>query len=379
MCKYLGVILLTLCFHVTYSQKDSVPSQEINSFFKALKENDIQAVKMFPHSFTNEIDSSGYYPISIAVRKKSAELLEVLLNMGANPNTINQDHSKTTALMQCSNFNALELAKLLIENGADVNIIDKNGDPVIHWTAYLGQVELTKLLLDHNARTDIVSIHSDGVLNVALKEWKSDIVGLLVENGVTHYDLSPEDEKLIELVKHNNTIVIKKLLTSENANTQDASGTPLLVTAAELGLLDMVKVLLSKGANIDGMNPTGHTALNRAVYFKNFEVVDYLLNQGADVNKTDEKYILTPLIAAAIKNNVTAGKELIASGADINIADKINNFSPLIWAVVYGNQDFIKMLLLYKPNLDILTTYGSTVMQMTKNPEILALLQSKNK
>nr|WP_299172059.1 ankyrin repeat domain-containing protein [uncultured Allomuricauda sp.] len=379
MCKYLGVILLTLCFHVTYSQKDSVPSQEINSFFKALKENDIQAVKMFPHSFTNEIDSSGYYPISIAVRKKSAELLKVLLNMGANPNTINQDHSKTTALMQCSNVNVLELAKLLIENGADVNIIDKNGDPVIHWTAYLGQVELTKLLLDHNARTDIISIHSDGVLNVALKEWKSDIVELLVENGVTHYDLSPEDEKLIELVKHNNTIVVKKLLTSENANTQDASGTPLLVTAAELGLLDMVKVLLSKGANIDGMNPTGHTALNRAVYFKNFEVVDYLLNQGADVNKTDERYILTPLIAAAIKNNVTAGKELIASGADINITDKINNFSPLIWAVVYGNRDFVEMLMPYKPDLDILTRYGSTVMQMTKDPEMLALLQLKTK
>ncbi|WP_298793561.1 ankyrin repeat domain-containing protein [uncultured Allomuricauda sp.] len=379
MCKYLGVILLTLCFHVTYSQKDSFPSQEINSFFKALKENDIQAVKMFPHSFTNEIDSSGYYPISIAVRKKSVELLEVLLNMGANPNTINQDHSKTTALMQCSNFNALELAKLLMENGADVNIIDKNGDPVIHWTAYLGQVELTKLLLNHNARTDLISIHSDGVLNVALKEWKSDIVGLLVENGVTHYDLSPEDEKLIELVKHNNTIVVKKLLTSENANTQDASGTPLLVTAAELGLLDMVKVLLSKGANIDGMNPTGHTALNRAVYFKNFEVVDYLLNQGADVNKTDKRYILTPLIAAAIKNNVTAGKELIASGADINITDKINNFSPLIWAVVYGNRDFVEMLMPYKPDLDILTSYGSTVMQMTKDPEMLALLQLKTK
>ncbi|SHG95327.1 ankyrin repeat domain-containing protein [Flagellimonas flava] len=378
MRKHFWVLLMASCCSIGWSQDTRVSPKKIDTFFKALKENDLQTVKKSPTHFKDVKDSAGFYPISIVVRQKHPELLKVLLDKGANPNLANHDNLRTTALMQCSNVNSPEMARLLLEAGADVNSIDKNGDPVIHWSAYYGQTELTKLFLKHGAKTDLASIHAKGVLQVALKEWKSEIVALLLKNGVTTVSLDSEKQTLADAVKLNELNTLSQIVSEQNANSTDASGTPLLVIASEEGHLETVKLLLSKGADINGMNPTGHTALNRAIYFEQLEVVDYLLAHNADVNRTDSRFVLPPLIAAAIKNDTSTGLRLIERGANINVVDKINTFSPLTWAVIYGNAEFIKMLLPFKPRLDIETTYGTTVFEMTQNQEILALLHSKN-
>ncbi|MEM9648785.1 MAG: ankyrin repeat domain-containing protein [Bacteroidota bacterium] len=372
------VLLLASCCSLGWTQNIQTSAENVANFFNALKKNDLDAVKGFPARLTNVKDSTGYYPISIAIRQKQTKLLKALLEMGANPNLINGDLLKTNALMQCSNVNSVAMARLLLEVGADVNSIDKNGDPVIHWSAYYGQTQLTKLFLDHGAKTNLKSIHADGVLQVALKEWKSEIVALLLEHGVTAVALNPKKQKLVEAVKLNQPTVLNQTLSELNANSTDASGTPLLVIASELGTLKVVKLLLSKGADVNAMNPAGHTALNRAIYFGRPEVINYLLAQGADVNRTDSRFVLPPLIAAAIKNDVTTGLRLIKMGANINVTDKINTFSPLIWAIIYDHVEFVEMLSSFKPKLDIITTYGTTATEMTQNPKILELLQPKN-
>ncbi len=370
--------LLVLCCHQLGLAQVDVPKEDVHSFFEAIALGDHEKVLSFPPSYLQKMDTLGYYPLSLAVRHKHPQLLQVLLDRGVNPNQINNDNLKTTALMQCSNVNSPKMAQLLLEAGADVNSIDKNGDPVIHWSAYYGQTELTKLFLKHGAKTDLASIHAKGVLQVALKEWKSEIVALLLKNGVTTVSLDSKKQTLADAVKFNELNTLSQIVSEQNANSTDASGTPLLVIASEQGHLETVKLLLSKGADINSMNPTGHTALNRAIYFEQLEVVDYLLAQNADVNRTDSRFVLPPLIAAAIKNDTSTGQRLIERGANINVVDKINTFSPLTWAVIYGNVEFIEMLLPFKPRLDIETTYGTTVFEMTQNREILALLNSKN-
>lgn len=375
--KNLALSFFLLCLVSGFCQKKSTKQQEyIHQLFNAINEVNLESITILPNAIVNALDSTGLSALSHAVRSKELKLVKLLLEKGANPNLINKDNLRTTALMQCSNVNSPEIAALLIEKGADVNILDKNGDPVIHWAAYFGQEELTQLLLDHNAKTDLSSIHSDGVMQVALKEWKSNIVATLMVNGVSTVLVSASGKKLIDAVKTQKIQFLQNTLTKVSTNTLDASGTPLLVIAAEQGHLDIVKVLLKKGADINIMNPTGHTALNRSIYFEKQEVVDFLLDQGADVNKTDDIFILPPLIAAAIKNNAEIGKKLIEHGAEVDVLDKINKFSPLIWAVIYGHIDFVKMIMDYKPNLNIITTYGTTVNEMTQNKEILNLLKS---
>lgn len=369
--------LLVLCCHQLGLAQVDVPKEDVHSFFEAIASGDHEKVLSFPPSYLQKMNTLGYYPLSLAVRHKHPQVLQVLLDRGANPNQINNDNLKTTALMQCSNVNHADMAQMLIKAGGDVDIVDKNGDPVIHWAAYFGQEELTQLLLDQNAKTNLASIHANGVMEVALKEWKSDIVALLLKNGVVLNHVSPGNQKLVEAVQQNDTSYIEKHINTNNANTIDGAGTPLLVNAAEQGQLEMVKILLHKGAEIDGLNATGHTALTRAIYFEKSEVVKFLWEQGADVNRTDNRFVLTPLIAAAIKNNSVIGRQLLEMGADVNQADRINTFSPLIWAVIYENEEFVAMILEYKPNRDLVTTYGTTAKEMTSNQAILNLLNTK--
>ena len=58
---------------------------------------------------------------------------------------------------------------------------------------------------------------------------------------------------------------------------------PLLVLAAEMGLIEMVKVLLDKGANIDIQNQV-QTALTEAIENEHLEVAKLLIKRGANIN-----------------------------------------------------------------------------------------------
>lgn len=320
----------------------------------------------------NQIDSTGYSLLSKAVQKKNKKLVISLLSKGADPNLKNKNQLQTTPLMEASNFNLIEISKVLIANGADVNIRDKNNDPVIHWSAYYGQVELTQLFLDNGANSNLKSIHSDGVMHVALKEWRENIVDLLLENGVYIHKVTLKDKPTISAVKSGSLEKLKAINSGFNVNAIDGSGTSVLIKAASKGYFNIVKYLIEKGADINTMNPTGHTALNRAIYFKHTKIAQFLIDNSADINKTDNRFKLSPIIAAVKSKNIELGKILLEKGVEINILDGANGMTPIMWAVAFQQKGFVKLLLKYNPDLSIKSPiYGVTVFKLTKDKDLL--------
>lgn len=82
---------------------------------------------------------------------------------------------------------------------------------------------------------------------------------------------------------------------------------------------DMIKLILSHGADINGKDMNGLTPLHSAVTsFKGVPVIRELLVHGANVNATDYEGN-TPLTLAIIYEYLEAIKELLENGADINI------------------------------------------------------------
>eukprot|EP00919_Chromeraceae_sp_WS-2016_P076683 GHVR01181291.1.p1 GENE.GHVR01181291.1~~GHVR01181291.1.p1 ORF type:complete len:116 (+),score=10.79 GHVR01181291.1:256-603(+) len=82
-----------------------------------------------------------------------------------------------------------------------------------------------------------------------------------------------------------------KLLTENGAHVHgygDADGKTPLVRASMRGDLDMVKLLIEKGANIDDISyfthEDGATALIFASTHGHVEIVKLLIEEGADVN-----------------------------------------------------------------------------------------------
>ena len=356
-------------------------SIDIYQIVKAIKNKNLsQLKKNLNENNVNSFDSSGVNLLSRAVLTKDSNVVKLLLKKGANPNLPNNTSSKSTPLMIASNYNLVEIAKYLIENGADINQQDKNGDPAIHWSAYLGKVEFTKLLLDYGAKTNLKSIHADGVMDVALKEWQDSVVNLLISYGKGNNTVDKTDRPLLEAIKKGNIKIVKKYLTKSNCNIVDEAGNTLLIIATVNGFMKIVKLLLQTGADINLMNPVGHTALNKAVGTKQNNIAKFLIKSGANVNQTDERFILPPLVAAARSNNLEIGELLLEKGANINTQNGIDKFTPIIWAALYNNIDFVKLLLKYNPDLSLKSKYeDKDIFGLVNDKNILELLYNYKK
>lgn len=378
------MLLLIFLMGVTFGCKTkSVPSKKTTNIgtlelFALVKSKDVIALqKLITKENVNAIDSNGVSLLSRAVLTNDFNTVKLLIEKGADPNLHNNTKSKSTPLMMCSNHNLVKTAEYLLKKGADIDLPDSNGDAVINWAAYMGKYDFTKMLLDNGAKTNQKSIHSDNAIGVALKEWQDSIVELFIDYGKGIYTVENANKPLIRAVKKDDLTYLKKNLTKENSNLKDEAGNSLLIIAAGRGDFDLVKLLIKKGATIDILNVVGHTALNKAVWAKHNDIAKYLITRDADVNLTDTRFSLTPLIAAARKNNVEMGKILIEKGAKINTTNSIDNFSPLMWAVGYGHIDFVKLLMQYKPDLTIISKYGNDVFKMARKDEILKLLKKE--
>ncbi len=370
-------ILIVSCNNTPQKAKE-IANEDVPEIVKLITDKDNVSLKEMIKGYNvNTFDSSGVNLLTYAVMTGDLNIVKIVGDNGANPNLKNKTSMGSTPLMMSSEYTDLKIAKYLIEKGADINIQDNNGDPVINWSAYYGNVPFTKLMLDLGAKTDLKSIHSDCVMQVALKEWQDSVVDLLLKNGVKLEEVEKESVELINAIKTNNVELAKSLLNKNNKNARDAASNTLLIIAANKGYAEIVELLLSVGANIDAMNSVGQTALNKAVYSKKNSIAKLLINHGADVNKVDTFFRLSPLTAAIRSNNLEMGKILLGKGAEINTADGINNFTPIMWATLYQNKNFVSLLLEYNPDLSVVSKYETTVFDMTQDKELLKLLKWK--
>ena len=193
-----------------------------------------------------------------------------------------------TALMWASEYGNLEAAKLLIENGADVNAKDKYGDTAL---IEAGHLEVVKLLIENGADVNVENEFGENALMRASEYGNLEKVKLLIEKEA-------------------------------DVNAKNEDGKTALMRASREGHLEVVKYLIENGADVNAKSNNGWTALMRASYNGHLEVVKYLIENGADVNaKRDSGR--TALMRASREGHLEVVKLLIENGADVNAKDDI--------------------------------------------------------
>ncbi|MBN3304408.1 TNKS2 protein, partial [Amia calva] len=126
--------------------------------------------------------------------------------------------------------------------------------------------------------------------------------------------------ELFDACRNGDVERVRKLVNPDNVNSRDTAGrksTPLHF-AAGFGRRDVVDYLLQNGANVHARDDGGLISLHNACSFGHAEVVNLLLRHGADANSRDN-WNYTPLHEAAIKGKIDVCIVLLQHGAEPTI------------------------------------------------------------
>jgi len=121
----------------------------------------------------------------------------------------------------------------------------------------------------------------------------------------------------------------------------------LLHQAALDGDLNSVEKALESGANVNGVDEDGRTALMFAAFDGHSEIVLTLLEAEAGIDRRDLMG-RTALLYAATGPFPETVRILLDKGAEPNVVDSDEHFSPLMHAAAEGNLDVVKILLEWK-------------------------------
>ena len=155
-------------------------------------------------AITPKLTLSGATPLLLAAAAADPNLVRALLEAGADPLLATEKNS--TALMVAAGLsfkqdrstgqeykNALEIAKLLIEQGADVNVVGENGWTALHGAAYNGADEIVQLLLDNGAELDALDVFQQTPWSIA-----EGLIGAGIDNfEVKAFGPHPSTAKLL--------------------------------------------------------------------------------------------------------------------------------------------------------------------------------------
>lgn len=293
----------------------------------------------------NAYDENGKTKLIIAATANRIDEVNTLLVNGANVNLAEQKGLEGTPLMYATSTGNVELCKLIIDHGANVNAVDVNKDHALNWATYYGHVKIMTLLINSGTDLTLKSKHGTAV-DVGFRLWHHDSVVQPFKNTSIAKSLSKSENELVKAVAKNNLTLVSKLLKKGvSVNTADELGTPILQHAAQQGDYQMAKLLVEHQADLNSFNRVGQTALTWAARFGHLSVADLLLRSGADANAAGVQYQLTPLIGAAVGGKPSMAALLLENNANIDVKDVVNTASALHWAIWYNHSNIAQLLL----------------------------------
>ncbi|CAN6231698.1 unnamed protein product [Urochloa humidicola] len=228
---------------------------------------------------------------------------------------------------------------------------------------------------------EAVKSRGAGALHVAADRGRMSVCAYLVEELLVDVNASDDsgDTPLAYAVRSRTLDIVQYLLDHDaNPDKPNGKGSTCLHLAAAGGNCDIVKALLSKGANVDSFCHTG-TPLHMAAFSKQDGAMKILLDHGADCNKVFNT-VCTPLFVALTAGSLKCVKLLIKAGADVK---GIGTVTPLMTAVDNGLTDFYNCLLEAGADPDVRDDLGHLPIELAayknrrKDVEILLPVTSR--
>ncbi|MGB7214030.1 MAG: ankyrin repeat domain-containing protein, partial [Gammaproteobacteria bacterium] len=266
-----------------------------------------------------------------------------------------------TALMWAAYDEAVDLARRLLEAGAEVDAVNEYGTSALAEAALNGNAEIVRLLLEAGADPNLPGADAQTPLMIAARGGNVDVAKLLLEAGADPNARETwRDQTAVIWAAAERQPEMIRLLLAHGADPNARSrinrwerqvsaerrrmyrpwgGMTALMYAAREGCVECARALVEGGADPDLAGPRNETPLIIAINNFRFDVAAYLIEAGADVNKWDW-WGRTPLYSAVDMNTIPQGgrpdrrstdettsleliEKLLAAGANPNLQLKL--------------------------------------------------------
>ena len=336
------------------------------------------------------------------VRIDALDAVKELLDAGADPNSLTSTGISPLSLAITNGSPAM--VNLLLDAGANASALELSGESMLMTAAKVGVPGSVKALLDHGAEVDLRDANfQQTALMIAAREGHPEVVTLLLSHGADPNASTPIG-KAPPFIAPNSVPgfgfgvgILRGGVPADRGRREPAPGgmTPLLY-AARHNHVDVARILLDAGAQLDAKEANGIWPLLMAISNDNMPMAHFLIEQDALINDQDW-YGRSPLWEAVNVRNLYLHngtfehnidreavleviKELIAKGADVNSRTKetppfrhyllaitgslewvdFTGQTPFLTAALAGDITVMKLLLENKADPHISTFEGTT-------------------
>ncbi|KID61686.1 Ankyrin repeat-containing domain protein, partial [Metarhizium hybridum] len=352
-------------------------------------------------SVLNWIDNTGNAALHLAVVIKNPDMVEALLEVGADPNVGNKE-GRLPISMALETKN-LDIVTALLEGAPtlDVDQIDMDGlTPLLrackvayesgHGTAKLVRELLSKRKADINLNAifpgsdekyaGMTPLHLSALILSEAEESNEDIID--EEDDIFIHAKSIDEKKSDDKAKDElqqesdepDDELLKLLLDfGADPNTRDVTGSTPLLLAAEAGHIKALRALLDYNADLNISNNRGSMALHLAAQSGHVACINLLVKKGANIDAAKVDEIpnrglcgITPLVLAVALERLSAVKALLRLGADIGRAVHI--------AALYGELDIFKAVHRKRPDPNIFDSGLGTLLSLAVTAESMDMI-----
>ena len=236
----------------------------------AVCKGDVNCLKeLLSRSEINHTNDFGFTSLSLACAKGFTSCANLLLEVGADVNIITKND--TTALIEAATWDHPNCLQLLIDAGADVNFMTPK------YTA----LNIAALHANHRCVKKLLSAGAS-VNVLRSRQVIVDAVFQSTEVSRTYFE-----EAKMDFIPdfHSQTECVKLLIQAgADVNVKTEDGSTALILAATFDLDTGLDLLIQTGADVNDANKDGSTPLTSAAFFGSTKCLQMLLTTEVDVN-----------------------------------------------------------------------------------------------
>lgn len=234
------------------------------------------------------MNDMGKFGLSCACEQGCKEIIESYIHK-AEPNINYRDCSGNNIFLYAAKSGNVELVKFLLDNQFSINFKNYSNQTALHFAALSGNIEVFKTLIDkkidinaqdNSGQTALIDIINWNFSNKALSECKSKLKVLDFEsnNDILQRFSKLHGRNSIDKADLKNILNIVELLISKGAKVdlKDKDGNTPLILAVKFNCVELVKILIKAKASIYVINNQRYTPRDIAIENKNTEIINLI-------------------------------------------------------------------------------------------------------